>query len=263
MHPHRSNNKCANNRVFGLFLILLAAVFAFSFSVMFLEPVSPPKKLPRADEETAPLSTILSAEKSKLRGAVTNAEPGPEATAEKIPQLTLENYEALTKDKKGVLVRFCASWVSSCLANFGLIDRYRLSSVTHPLLPLLQKCPYCKQLTPAWQQLAEVWNNEDANDVLVAEVNCDDIKDLVASPENSLCLRHTVKTPVIKYGDPAELGTRLKSYEGGHTFEDLNDVVRKHLVDVARKHLVDVARKPIVDVDSAHADGKNAIRGRH
>jgi len=30
-----------------------------------------------------------------------------------IPQLTLENYEAMTKGKTGVLVRFCASWVST------------------------------------------------------------------------------------------------------------------------------------------------------
>jgi len=30
-----------------------------------------------------------------------------------IPQLTLENYEATTKGKTGVLVRFCASWVST------------------------------------------------------------------------------------------------------------------------------------------------------
>ena len=51
---------------------------------------------------------------SSLRGVkhMTNSDAESMADSSEIPQLTLENYEAMTAGKRGVLVRFCTSWVS-------------------------------------------------------------------------------------------------------------------------------------------------------
>jgi len=100
------------------------------------------------------------------------------------------------------------------------------------------QCPHCKQLTPIWKQLAESWNNEDGDEngdgVLVAQVNCDDINSLSAGPHNSLCLRHGVKVPFIKYGDPADLGSRtgLKLYDKDRTFEQLDNLIKVELLGI-------------------------------
>jgi len=86
-------------------------------------------------------------------------------------------------------------------------------------------------MTPIWKQLVETWNdNDNENGILVAEVNCDDIRELTASPMNSLCLRHTVQTPMIKYGDPTSLGTLLQTYDKERTFEDLNELIEMNLI---------------------------------
>ena len=46
------------------------------------------------------------------------AKPTPKfLAAEETPVLTLENYEAKTKGKKAVLIKFCTSWVSCTLLN--------------------------------------------------------------------------------------------------------------------------------------------------
>jgi len=65
---------------------------------------------------------IVGKRPSSLRGVprttTSDAEKSPvNADSSGIPQLTLENYAAMTAGKKGVLVRFCTSWVSR--ADFG------------------------------------------------------------------------------------------------------------------------------------------------
>ena len=51
---------------------------------------------------------------SSLRGVprTTTSDAEKSLDSSEIPQLTLENYAAMTAGKKGVLVRFCTSWVS-------------------------------------------------------------------------------------------------------------------------------------------------------
>ena len=99
------------------------------------------------------------------------------------------------------------------------------------LLLLNAQCPHCKKLAPTWMQLADAWN-KDESEVLVAQVNCDDISSLTANSNNSLCLRHGVAVPFIKYGNPASIASRsdLKLYGGNQTFNDLNALIKEELL---------------------------------
>jgi len=70
-------------------------------------------------------------------------------------------------------------------------------------------CGHCKQMAPAWEQLAGVYANNES--VLVAEIDC-------TADGKPLCDSNGVRGfPTIKYGEPSA----LEDYQGGRAYEEL------------------------------------------
>jgi hypothetical protein len=91
-----------------------------------------------------------------------------------------------------------------------------------------------------WDQLAEKWQGHEVG--LVAEVDCTDHK----SGGKKLCNYFGIESfPTLKYGDPQD----LFEYEGGRTFQELNEFAQENLVplcSVENLHLCDTDTKETI-----------------
>lgn len=103
-------------------------------------------------------------------------------------QLTEDNIDEKTSEKT-VFLKFFAPW-----------------------------CGHCKEIAPAWEQLAKDWEGHEIG--LVAEIDCTD------PASQSVCEEYEVQGfPTLMYGDPH--GPEI--YEGGRDYESLSEFAKENI----------------------------------
>lgn len=108
------------------------------------------------------------------------------AAAEHSVTLTKDNFDQMTSGKS-VFIKWFAPW-----------------------------CGHCKELAPAWDQMASEWVNH--KDVLVGAVDCTQNED-----QKEWCISMGITGfPTLTYGDPSQGGFFLEQYEESKSYEDLS-----------------------------------------
>eukprot|EP00567_Pseudictyota_dubia_P009982 CAMPEP_0197460318 /NCGR_PEP_ID=MMETSP1175-20131217/53749_1 /TAXON_ID=1003142 /ORGANISM="Triceratium dubium, Strain CCMP147" /LENGTH=205 /DNA_ID=CAMNT_0042995387 /DNA_START=31 /DNA_END=645 /DNA_ORIENTATION=- len=146
--------------------------------------------LGEASESTPDTATAPADAQSKgIQADDRSSEDHPPSSPASV-SLTSANFKELTKGKT-VFIKFYAPW-----------------------------CPHCKELAPAWEELAKDWVDHPVG--LVGEVDC--------TAEQSLCEEHDIEgLPTLLFGDPTGISSEMEQYAGDNSATKLRSFAKKTL----------------------------------
>ena len=125
-------------------------------------------------------------------------------------------------------------------------------------------CGHCKEMAPAWEQLAKEWKGH--KQVLVASVDC--------TREESWCEELGITGfPTLLFGDPSDGGVFLETYSDDKTFEALSqfakDTLAKPICSIGnpslcdkkeRKKIESIWKMSLSEIESSIKEKEEAIK---